>query len=86
MCIGTAPQTTLLNKFSNTRILAKMALIHKEMISAKCLWGNVFLGGKLQMDAKNSNSDNFESALYMKSVSMPLTFPSFEKDYSFATG
>ena len=43
------------------------------MISAKFLWGNVFLGGKLQIGAKNSNFEIFESALYMKSVSMPLS-------------
>ena len=42
------------------------------MISAKFLWGNVLLGGKLQIGAKNSNFEIFESALYMKSVSMPL--------------
>ena len=43
------------------------------MISAKFLWGNVLLGGKLQIDAKNSNFEIFESALDMKSVSMPLS-------------
>ena len=43
------------------------------MISAKFLWGNVFFGGKLQIDAKNSNFEIFESALYLKSVSMPLS-------------
>ena len=42
------------------------------MISAKFLWGNDLLGGKLQIGAKNSNFEIFESALYMKSVSMPL--------------
>ena len=42
------------------------------MISAKFLWGNVLLGGRLQIGAKNSNFDTFESALYMKSLSMPL--------------
>ena len=44
------------------------------MISAKFLWGNVLLGGKLQIGAKNSNFEIFESALYMKSVSMPLKY------------
>ena len=34
-----------------------------EMISAKFLWGNVLLGGKLQIGAKNSNFEIFESAL-----------------------
>ena len=42
------------------------------MISAKFLWVNVLLGGKLQIGAKNSNFEIFESGLYMKSVSMPL--------------
>ena len=42
------------------------------MISAKFLWGNVLLGGKLQISAKNSNFQIFENAHYMKSVSMPL--------------
>ena len=44
----------------------------QEMIAAKFLWGNVLLGGKQQKDAKNSNFKIFESALYMKSVSMSL--------------
>ena len=43
------------------------------MISAKFLWENVLLGGKLQIGAKNLNFEMFESALYMKLVSMPLT-------------
>ena len=42
------------------------------MSSAKFLLGNVVFGEKLQIDAKISNFDIFESALYMKSVSMPL--------------
>ena len=42
------------------------------MISAKFLWGNVLMRGKLQMDANISNFDIFESALYLRSVSMPL--------------
>ena len=45
---------------------------HKEMISALFLWGNVLLRGELQIDANNSNFKNFESAMYMKSGSMPL--------------
>ena len=43
------------------------------MISAKFIWGNALLGGKQQKDAKESNFETFEGALYMKSVSMPLT-------------
>ena len=50
------------------------------MISAKFVWGNVLLGGKLQINAKKSNFKNFESALYTKSVSVPL----IEKSSSFA--
>ena len=42
------------------------------MISAKLILGNVFFGGKLQIDTKNSNFEIFETALYLKSVSMPL--------------
>ena len=42
------------------------------MISAQFLWGSVLLRGELQIDAKNSNSDIFESDLNMKSGSMPL--------------
>ena len=42
------------------------------MISATVLSGNAFLGGKLQIVAKNSNFDIFEIALYKKSVSMPV--------------
>ena len=56
--------------------MPKMALISQEMISAKFVWGNVLLGGKrgkLQIYAKNSNFDNFQSILYIKSVSMPLS-------------
>ena len=48
------------------------------MISAKFLCGNVLLGGKLQIGAKNSNFEIFESALYMKSVSMPLRFLNYK--------
>ena len=43
-----------------------------ETISAKFLWGNALFGGKLQMGEENSNFENFESALNMQSVSMPL--------------
>ena len=42
------------------------------MISVYFLWGNVLLRGELQIDAINSKFENFESSLYMKSVSMPL--------------
>ena len=34
------------------------------MVSSKLLWGNVLMGGKLQIDARNSNFETFESALY----------------------
>ena len=52
-------------KFSDRRTLAKNG-------SAKFLWGNLLLGGKQQINAKNSNLEFFESNLYMKSVSVPL--------------
>ena len=58
------------------RIYAKNGSVsfyfHKEMISAKSTWGNVLLDGKPQIYTKSSTFENFESALYMKSVSMPL--------------
>ena len=44
-----------------------------KMISAKFLWANLLFGGKQQIDAKKSNFKFFESAIYMKSVSMPLS-------------
>ena len=47
----------------------KVALFHTEMISAQFLWGNMLLRGELQYRA-----DIFESALYMKSGSMPLIY------------
>ena len=52
------------------------------MISAKFLWGNVLLGGKQQIDAKNSNFQIFESTLYMKSVSIPLSLYIYLSDAS----
>ena len=43
------------------------------MISvANSFEGNALLRGELQIDAINSNFENFESALHMKSVGMPL--------------
>ena len=42
------------------------------MVSAKSVWRKVLLERKLEIDAKNLYFDNFESALYMKSGSMPL--------------
>ena len=44
------------------------SLFLKEMISAL-----FFFRGELQIDAKNSNFEIFESAFYMKSGSMPLS-------------
>ena len=60
----------MLNKFSDIRISGEIALIHTEMISLR---GDVFLRGGLQRDMKMSNFEIFESVLYMKSGSMPLT-------------
>ena len=42
------------------------------MFPAKFLWGSVLLRGELQKYANNSNFENFQSALYSTSVSMPL--------------
>ena len=50
----------------------KLVSCYKEMVSALFLWRNGLLRGKLRVDAKNSNFENFESAFYMKSVSIPL--------------
>ena len=47
---------------------ATVSLGTKELISAKFLWGNVLLEGKLQIYAKNSHFEILKSALYMKSV------------------
>ena len=42
------------------------------MTSAEFLLGNVLLRGELQINAINSNFDNFKSALYVKSVGIAL--------------
>ena len=53
------------------------------MISAKFLCGNIFFGGKLQVDIKILNFWIFESALCMKSVSMPLSIADTPVKYNF---
>ena len=53
--------------------MEKLLLFHPEMISAHFLWENVFLREDLLTDVKNSNFKIFESALYLKSGSVPLT-------------
>ena len=45
------------------------------MISAKFLWGNILLGRELHTDAKSSKFEIFESALYIKSVSIAFKGP-----------
>ena len=52
--------------------MPKMTLFHKQRISAEFLWEKCFFRGELQIDAKNSNFEIFECALYMRSGSMPL--------------
>ena len=59
-------------KSRTQEFLQKLLLFHPEIISAQFLWENVFLSGELFIDVKNSNFKILESALYMKSVSMPL--------------
>ena len=51
----------------------KLLSFHTKMILAWFLWGSVFLRGELRKYAKKSSFDNFESALYSTSVSMPLS-------------
>ena len=52
--------------------LWKLLSFHTEMISALFLWGIVLLRGELRKYAKNSNFENFESALYSTSGSMAV--------------
>ena len=42
----------------------KLQSFHKKMISAQFLWENVLLRGELQIDAINSNFENFESRVF----------------------
>ena len=50
-CIGTAPWTS--DKFFDTRILPKMAVIHKKIISAKFLLGKCSNEQKATSACKN---------------------------------
>ena len=90
MCIGISPKTSVSNKFSDTRIYRKIALISPCLISAQFLWGNVFKGrainkckktnkqtNKQTNKNKETNFDIFESAFYLISGRMPLTFFSY---------
>ena len=52
--------------------LWKLLSFHTKMILAWFLWGSVFLRGELRKYAKKSSFENFDSALYSTSVSMPL--------------
>ena len=59
----------------NSRVrefLWKLLSFHTEMISAQFLWGIVLLRGELRKYTQKLNFENFESALYSTSVSMPL--------------
>ena len=53
----------------------KWPSFYKEILSAyRNSFGEMyFFRGELQIDAKNLNFENFQSALYMKSGSMPLS-------------
>ena len=55
--------------------LWKLLSFHTEIISTKFLWGSVLRRAELRKYAKNPNFDNFESALYLTSGSMPLMSP-----------
>ena len=59
--------------YSSMRIYVKIAHISRWNDFCLIPLGNVFLGGEVQIDAKNWNFDIFESALCIKSGSMPLT-------------
>ena len=50
----------------------KIALISYRNDFSLIPLGSVLFRGEIQKYAKNSNFENFESALYSKSVSMPL--------------
>ena len=66
--------------YINSRVrdfLWKLLSFHTKMISALYLWWSVLLRGELRKYAKNSNFENFESALYSTSGSMPLTLAVF---------
>ena len=64
--------------------LWKLLLFHTEIFPAKFLWGSVLPRGELQKYAKNSNFENFQSALYSTSVSMPLTNVKFHCSQNFS--
>ena len=57
--------------------LWKLLSFHTEMILAIFLCGSVLLKGKLRKYAKNSDFDNFESALNSTSGSLPLNTNTF---------
>ena len=59
-------------KWAYPPLMQKIALISEGNDFSLIPFGNVLHRGKLQIDAINSNFENFESALYMRSVSMPL--------------
>ena len=61
----------MLNKVSCTRLFAQNGShFLRKWFLLNSFGGNVLLRGELQIDAKNSNFENFKSALYMKSGSM----------------
>ena len=61
-----------MNSLVSETFLWKLLSFHTEMISTQLLWGSVLLRGVHPKYAKNSYFKNFESALYLTSVSMPL--------------
>ena len=74
-CVPLLPKTTVLNKVSCTRLFCENCSHFILKWFQPNSFGEVcFFRGEIQKYAKNSNFDNFESALYSKSVSMPLSF------------
>ena len=81
-CFLTCRCATLPHIYLKTQILSAdnrtncLFLFHTEIISAEFFWENAVFGGRLQIDAKNSEFEVLiESTLYMRLCrSMPLKF------------
>ena len=72
MCIGKLLHRLLCLIFVNKSLYVKFAPTLKWILLSS-FWGNVLLGGELQIDSKQFKFEiNFGSALYVKSGSMPF--------------
>ena len=52
----------------------KLLSFNKEIVQPNSFGGNILLREELQIDTINFNYENFECALYITSMSMPLIF------------